>query len=52
MFDEVTNILNEFTITESSILSGLSSDDIFVIDDDDFTDLFFVMGEDETTEAQ
>jgi len=48
MFDEVTNILNEFAITESSILS---SDDVFIIDDD-FTDLFFDMGEDETTEAQ
>lgn len=52
MFDEVTNILDEFAVTESSILSELSSDDVFLIGDDDFTDLIFDMGEVETTEAQ
>jgi hypothetical protein len=52
MFDEVTNILNEFAINESSILPGLSSDDVFLIGDNDFTDLVFDMGEVETTEVQ
>ena len=41
MFDKVTNILEKFTISESSILAELSNDNAFLIDDDDFIDLFF-----------
>lgn len=52
MFDEVSKIPNELAVTENSILAELSNDDVFLIGDDDFTDLFFDMGEDETTEAQ
>lgn len=48
MFDEVTNILDEFAVTENSILAELSNDEFFLIDDDDFTDLVFDMGEVET----
>ena len=47
MFDEVTNILDEFAVTENSILAELSNDEFFLIDDD-FTDLVFDMGEVET----
>lgn len=51
MFDEVTNILDEFAVTESSILADLSNSSGYLLGEED-TDLILFADDETMTEVQ